>query len=72
MKAIALDQSNPGNILMKAIMCTKYRPPDCLKPEEVPKPIPGDDEVRVKVHAASLTFSNLAHVTGQTVRGIRP
>jgi len=53
------------NILMKAIVCTKYGRPDGLKLEEVPKPTPGNDEVLVKVYAASVTFSNLALVSGK-------
>ena len=50
---------------MKAIVCTKYGPPEYLTPEDVPKPAPGDDEVLVRVHAASVTFSNLALVSGR-------
>ena len=38
---------------MKAIVCTKYGSPDVLKFEEVQKPVPGDDEVLIKVHAAA-------------------
>lgn len=38
---------------MKAIICTKYGSPDVLKFEEVQKPVPGDDEVLIKVHAAA-------------------
>jgi NADPH:quinone reductase-like Zn-dependent oxidoreductase len=52
-------------IHMKAMVCKKYGPPEFLMLEEVPKPIPGDDEVLVKVHAVSVTFSNLALVRGR-------
>lgn len=38
---------------MKAIVCHNYGPPDVLRCEEVEKPAPGDDEVLIKVRAAS-------------------
>ena len=41
---------------MKAILCTKYGPPDALQFREVAKPVPKEDEVLVKVHAASLNM----------------
>lgn len=50
---------------MKAIVCTKFGPPDGLQFTEVDKPAPRDDEVLVEVHAASVTFSNLMLVTGK-------
>jgi NADPH:quinone reductase-like Zn-dependent oxidoreductase len=54
---------------MKAVVCTKYGPPDVLKLEEVPEPTPGDGEVLVKVHAASVTYSNLMLVRGEPFVG---
>jgi len=54
---------------MKAIVCTKYGPPDVLKLEEVEKPTPGADEVLVKVHAASVTYSSLMLIKGEPFVG---
>ncbi len=43
---------------MKAIVCTKYGPPDVLQLREVEKPTPQDDQVLVQVHAASVNAAD--------------
>ena len=41
-------------MIMKAIVCPKYGSPDVLRLQEVAKPAPQDDEVLIKIHAASI------------------
>lgn len=49
---------------MKAIVCTKYGPPETLQLYELEKPIPGNGEVLVNVIAASLNSADLDWLKG--------
>ena len=50
---------------MRAVVHEKYGSPDVLEVKEVQKPIPNDDQVLIKVQAASLNFGNLVLLKGE-------
>jgi len=43
---------------MKAMVCTKYGPPDVLQLQEVEKPAPRDNEVLIRIYATAVTSSD--------------
>ena len=50
---------------MKAIVCTRYGPPDVLQFNDVTKPTPADNEVLIKLYAASVNPVDLHLMRGK-------
>jgi NADPH:quinone reductase-like Zn-dependent oxidoreductase len=50
---------------MKAVVYTRYGPPDVLRLADLDTPVPGDDQVLVKVHAVSLNASDWEALRGK-------
>jgi NADPH:quinone reductase-like Zn-dependent oxidoreductase len=50
---------------MRAAVHDRFGPPETVEIREIDKPVPADDEVLVRVHAASLNISNWYALTGR-------
>ena len=50
---------------MKACLCKSYGPPDTLEIEDIPVPVPGDEEVLVRVVACGLNFADTLIIQGK-------
>lgn len=51
---------------MKAIVAAKNGPPEVLKLQDLPRPVPADNEILIKVHAATVTRGDVI------MRGMHP
>lgn len=54
---------------MKAVIQTRYGAPEVLQLTEVPTPIPGDQEVLIRVHATTANAADSAMRTGRPLIG---
>lgn len=59
--AVSIQQKS----VMKAVVYSRYGTPEVLKVSEIPKPIPKEDEVLVKVHATTVNDWDWALVRGK-------
>jgi NADPH:quinone reductase-like Zn-dependent oxidoreductase len=50
---------------MKAMVYTRYGSPDVLALRDVPKPVPADDEVLIKLHATGVNPMDMDMLTGR-------
>ncbi len=60
-----LPRHNPMEKIMKAIIYTKYGSSDVLQYTDCEKPVPGDDQVLVRIHATSLNSADLRSMHGR-------
>jgi NADPH:quinone reductase-like Zn-dependent oxidoreductase len=49
---------------VKAVVCPRYGPPDVLRVEDVPMPVPRRNQIRIRQHAVQLARHLGADVTG--------
>ncbi len=55
--------------MMKVVVCTRYGSPDVLQIKEVEKPIPGENEVLIRIYAASVTAADTMMRKGKPLAG---
>jgi NADPH:quinone reductase-like Zn-dependent oxidoreductase len=58
-----------GDNFMKAIVYTKYGPPEVLQITEVEKPVPGANEVLIRIHASTVTAVDCTFRAGKPFIG---
>ena len=56
------------NEKMKAILCTRYGPPDVLELREIEKPQPEDDEVLIRTYGSSINTVDIVARSGRAPR----
>jgi len=49
---------------MKAVICDRYGPPDILRLEDVERPVPGQDEVLIRIRATTVNRSDCHYRLG--------
>jgi len=49
---------------MKAVVCARYGPPDVLRLEDVERPVPGPDEVLIRIRATTVNRSDCHYRAG--------
>jgi NADPH:quinone reductase-like Zn-dependent oxidoreductase len=64
-RSIANLQPLSGSELMRAVVHDRYGPPEVLRLDDVERPVPKDDEVRVRIRATTLSRTDCALRAGE-------
>ena len=57
---------------MRAVVCSRLGGPECLETREIDPPVPGDDEVLVRVRAAGVNFADTLQIAGTYQNRLAP
>jgi NADPH2:quinone reductase len=50
---------------MQVVMCEAFGPPESLIVKDVPSPVPGPGEVKIRLHARGVSYTDILRVAGQ-------
>lgn len=50
---------------MKAMVYTRYGPPEVVQPKEIAEPVPGENEIRIRVHATTVNRTDAGFRSAQ-------
>jgi NADPH:quinone reductase len=51
---------------VQALVCRAFGPPECLRLEELPRPVPGPGQVLVAVHAIGVNYTDVLAIEGRS------
>lgn len=70
MKSQPDTRTHAQDVRMRAAVYRRFGPPDVVHIEEVPKPVPGPDEVLVKVHASTVSAADYRSRSRNVPKGL--
>jgi hypothetical protein len=57
---------------MQVVMCEAHGGPDSLVVKSVESPVPGPGEVKIRLRARGVSYTDVLRIAGDTVQRLRP